>query len=55
MRLDSIHPGASLDQVRDTIGWQPKVADPLRTTPAPSVEELRLIRQELDPEGAYTK
>ena len=55
MRLDSIHPGASLDQVRDTIGWQPKVADPLPTTPAPTAEELRLIREELDPDGAYTK
>jgi hypothetical protein len=24
-------------------------------TPAPSAEELRLIREELDPEGMYTK
>jgi glutaconate CoA-transferase subunit B len=55
MRLDSIHPGATLEQIRDTIGWAPKVAEPLVTTPAPSVEELRLIREELDPEGAYTK
>ena len=55
MRLDSIHPGATLDQVRDTIGWEPKVAEPLATTPAPTPEELRLIREELDPEGAYTK
>ncbi|MGA3057668.1 MAG: CoA-transferase [Candidatus Limnocylindrales bacterium] len=55
MRLDSIHPGATLDQVRDTMGWQPKVADPLPTTPAPTAGELRLIREELDPEGAYTK
>jgi glutaconate CoA-transferase subunit B len=55
MRLDSLHPGATLDQVRDTIGWDPKVADPLATTPAPTIEELRLIRDQLDPEGAYTK
>jgi glutaconate CoA-transferase subunit B len=55
MRLDSIHPGATLDQVRDTIGWDPKVAEPLATTPAPTADELRLIREELDPEGAYTK
>jgi glutaconate CoA-transferase subunit B len=55
MRLDSIHPGATLDQVRDTIGWDPKVAEALATTPAPTPEELRLIREELDPEGAYTK
>jgi glutaconate CoA-transferase subunit B len=26
MRLDSLHPGASLDQVRETIGWEPMVA-----------------------------
>ncbi len=55
MRLDSIHPGATLDQIRDTIGWEPRVADPLPVTPAPTPQELRLIRQELDPEGAYTK
>jgi glutaconate CoA-transferase subunit B len=55
MRLDSIHPGVTLDQVRDTVGWEPKVADPLPVTPAPTAEELRLIREELDPEGAYTK
>jgi glutaconate CoA-transferase subunit B len=55
MRLDSIHPGATLDQIRETIGWEPKVAEPLATTPAPTPDELRLIREELDPEGAYTK
>jgi glutaconate CoA-transferase, subunit B len=55
MRLDSLHPGATLEQVRDTIGWEPRVAEPLATTPAPTAEELGLIREQLDPEGAYTK
>jgi glutaconate CoA-transferase subunit B len=55
MRLDSIHPGATLDGVRETIGWDPKVAEQVATTPAPTAEELRLIRVELDPGGAYTK
>jgi len=55
MRLDSIHPGATLEQVRDTIGWEPRVAEPLAVTPEPTLEELRLIREQLDPEGAYTK
>jgi glutaconate CoA-transferase subunit B len=32
-----------------------KVADDLGATPAPSADELRLIREELDPEGVYTK
>jgi glutaconate CoA-transferase subunit B len=36
MRLDSIHPGATLDQIRDTIGWEPKLAEPLAVTPAPT-------------------
>src|ERR1035437_8527782 len=55
MRLDSIHPGATLQQVRDTVGWQPRLAEPLSTTLAPTPEELRLIRERLDPEGSYTK
>jgi glutaconate CoA-transferase subunit B len=37
------------------MGWDPKVAVDLGETPAPTVDELRLIREELDPEGAYTK
>ena len=55
MRLDSLHPGATLDDVRATIGWQPKVSEALAETPRPSAEELRLIRDELDPGGVYTK
>jgi glutaconate CoA-transferase, subunit B len=54
MRLDSLHPGATLDDVRATMGWSPRVADALATTLPPTDEELRLIREELDPEGAYT-
>jgi glutaconate CoA-transferase subunit B len=55
MRLESVHPGATLDDVRATMGWDPIIADPLPTTPAPTAEELRLIREELDPLGAYTR
>jgi glutaconate CoA-transferase subunit B len=55
MRLDSLHPGATLDAIRSTIGWQPRISGDLQATPAPTVTELDLIRRELDPEGAYTK
>ncbi len=55
MRLDSLHPGATLENVRATIGWDPKVSPALGVTPAPTAEELCLIRAELDPEGMYTK
>ncbi len=55
MRLDSLHPGATLEAVRATIGWEIKVADTLQATPPPSTEELRLVREELDPGGVYTR
>jgi glutaconate CoA-transferase subunit B len=55
MRLESLHPGATVDDVRSTIGWDIAVADDLRATAPPTEDELRLIRQELDPEGVYTK
>ena len=55
MRLDALHPGVTLDQVRETIAWPLRVADEIAETPAPTDEELRLIREELDPGGVYTK
>jgi glutaconate CoA-transferase subunit B len=54
MRLDAVHPGVAVDDIGETVGWEPKVADDLRTTPPPSAEELRLIREELDPGAIYT-
>ena len=55
LRLDSLHPGADLERVRSSMGWEPRVAGSLAQTPAPSAQELRLIREELDPAGVYTK
>ncbi len=55
MRVDSLHPGASLDDVRATVAWEPRIAERLTTTAPPTAEELRLIREELDPGGAYTR
>jgi acyl CoA:acetate/3-ketoacid CoA transferase beta subunit len=55
MRLVSVHPGVTLDEVRAATGWELRVADDLRTTPEPTAEELRLIREELDPRGVYVR
>jgi glutaconate CoA-transferase subunit B len=55
MQLDSLHPGASLDEVRANTGWEPRFGDRLTETSPPSREELRLVREELDPGGAYTR
>ena len=55
MRLDFVHPGVTLDQIRASMAWEPQVSPTLAETPAPSDDELRLIREELDPGGVYTK
>lgn len=55
MTLLTLHPGVSLEDVRANMGWDPKVSPDLGETPAPTEEELRLIREELDPGGVYTK
>jgi glutaconate CoA-transferase, subunit B len=55
MVLESVHPGVSVEQVRENTGWDLKVADQLDVTPPPTEEELRIMREELDPEGAYTR
>jgi glutaconate CoA-transferase subunit B len=54
LQLDALHPGVTLEQVRAAMGWPPRVAPALAETPAPTAEELRLIREELDPGGVYT-
>jgi glutaconate CoA-transferase subunit B len=51
MSLRTLHPGVTLDGVRENMAWEPRIADDLGTTEAPSAEELRLIREELDPGG----
>ena len=55
MTLLTLHPGVTLEHVREHTGWEPKVAPDMGETPAPTDEELRLIREELDPAGVYTR
>jgi glutaconate CoA-transferase, subunit B len=55
MTLLTLHPGVTLDDVRASMGWEPRVADDVGETPPPTTEELRLIREELDPLGVASK
>ena len=56
LHLDAIHSGVTMDELRASMGWQPRLGDgPLVTTAPPTTEELRLIREDLDPQGVYTK
>jgi hypothetical protein len=55
MFLSSIHPGVTVDEVRAEVSWPLTVAADLVETEPPTAEELRLIREELDPAGVYCK
>lgn len=55
MRLCSIHPGVSLDDVLDRMSFAPDIADDVVETPPPSEETLRVIREEIDPSGALLR
>src|SRR5579884_4083255 len=50
-RLISLHPGVTLEQVKDNTGGDFLVADPLPQTTPPAAEQLRLIRRRIDPFG----
>jgi acyl CoA:acetate/3-ketoacid CoA transferase beta subunit len=51
MRLRSIHPGVTVDDVVAASGFELVIADGVPTTPLPSTEQLRLLRDVLDPGG----
>jgi glutaconate CoA-transferase, subunit B len=51
MRLRTVHPGVTVDQVQEATGFPLIVADDVAQTPAPTDEEVRLIREEIDPDG----
>jgi len=51
--LDTIHPGATLDDVKANTGWPLMVTPVLKTTPEPTHEELAIIR-EIDPKRFWT-
>jgi glutaconate CoA-transferase subunit B len=53
MRLVSIHPGIMLEDVLANMNFQPIVPDDLPTTELPTAEQIRLIREEIDPQGMY--
>jgi glutaconate CoA-transferase subunit B len=53
--LTALHPGVTAEQACENTGWQLKVAHSLRTTLPPDLEELRILREDLDPQGIYLK
>ena len=55
MRLRSIHPGVSLDEIVAATGFELAVAEDVPESRLPSDEELALLRERVDPNGAGAK
>jgi len=55
MRLRSVHPGVGVDDVVAATGFALVLPDPVPVTRAPTVDELELVREVLDPRRARDK
>ena len=51
LRLTSLHPGLRVEQIQARTGFPLEIASDLHETPLPSPEELRLLREVIDPLG----
>ncbi|HKA15901.1 MAG TPA: CoA-transferase [Myxococcota bacterium] len=52
MRLVSVHPGSSVEEIRRNTAFELVVPDRVPETRVPTNEELRLLREVIDPGGA---
>jgi acyl CoA:acetate/3-ketoacid CoA transferase beta subunit len=50
-RAASLHPGVTPEKVRESSSFAIEIADDVPTTAPPTTEELRLIREVIDPNG----
>src|SRR4051812_7508700 len=51
--LTALYPGHTADDVRERVGWPLRTAPSMDTVECPSAEELRLLREELDPDHLF--
>jgi len=53
--LTALHSGCTFEQVKENTGWAVRSVEHVRTTEPVTAEELRILREELDPQGIYLK
>ena len=51
MRLKSVHPGHTVEEVKTNTGFDIIIPEKVPTTELPFEEEIRILRQEIDPTG----
>ncbi|MFJ4855311.1 CoA-transferase subunit beta [Streptomyces sp. NPDC088730] len=55
LRLVAVHPGVTVDRVRAATGWDLRVAGTVEEVPPPTRDELRLLREDVDPDRVYLR
>ncbi len=55
MILTALHPGRTVEEAKANTGWDLKTAAEVRFTAPLTEKELRILREELDPQGLYSK
>ena len=53
--LTAIYPGVTFDQVKANVGWALKVQSPLQGVALPTAQEIKLLRDKLDPKKLHIK
>lgn len=55
LRLVAVQPGVSVEQVRAATGWDLRIDGTVTTIEPPTAEELRLLREDVDPGRVYLR
>ena len=55
LRLKSLHPGVTVEQVLENTGFNPMVPNIVPTTPAPSEKQIALLRGRIDVDGVLRR
>jgi glutaconate CoA-transferase subunit B len=55
LEISEVHPGLTVDHVRGATGWDIPVADDVHETGRPTLEEVRLLREEIDTVRLYLR
>ncbi|MFH1624408.1 MAG: CoA-transferase [Pseudomonadota bacterium] len=55
MYVDSYYPGGSVEEVKKGFQWDIKVSENVKVADPPAEEEIRILREEIDPLGMYLR
>lgn len=55
MILTALHPGKTVEDAKANTGWDLKIAEKLNITAIVTKKELKILHEELDPNGIYLK